>query len=122
MPDTTYRPATWFKIMCWVLAVICAIFIVLLPGTIAMIWLALKAQVVVREDRIEVTWFKTRSIPWSSIKAMQWARAAGVIGVAMRPLSYQVEGQRGWGNIAVGAFEKNGEIIQALTKKTGLSL
>ena len=79
-------------------------------------------RVVVRDDRLDVTWFGTRSIPWDSFAELQWGRAAGAIGAAMRPLSYRAGPKGSWGNIAIGAFENGDQIVQTIREKTGLAL
>lgn len=116
--ERVYRTSTGFKVGCWILAVICAVFIVLVPGTILMLWLAYKAEVRMTNDKLYVRWMGTREIPWKDLSGFEWARAAGIIGAMMRPLSYSLNGKSG-GNIAIGAFEKNDEILAELATRSG---
>ncbi len=117
--EKTFGLTTWFKVFCWVMVVICTVLIFMFPAALLMLWIALKARAVVRDDHLELTWIRTRTIPWSSISALKWAPGAGALGKAMRPLSYQLEGGK-WGNIPFGTFADNEALMQVLREKTGL--
>jgi hypothetical protein len=107
------------KIGCWILAVLCAVFVVLLPGTFLMLWIAYGAYLRITDDKLIIRWIGTREISWSDILSFSWGRAAGAIGAMMRPLSYTQHGKASPGNIAIGAFENSEEILAELTKRTG---
>lgn len=122
MNERIYRTRTGFKIGCWILAVICAVFVVLLPGTVLMLWLAYKAEVRMTDEKLYVRWIGTREIAWNDLSGFSWGPAAGAIGAMMRPLSYTQHSKRSRGNIAVGTFQNTDEILAELTKRTGLQI
>jgi hypothetical protein len=118
--DKIYRTSKGMKVGCWVLAVLCAVLVFLLPGTFLMLWIAHGAYVRITDDKLIVRWIGTREISWSDVSALRWGRAAGAIGAALRPLSYELHSKpRTHGNIAVGAFESTDELVAELTRRTG---
>jgi len=120
--ERTFGPATWFKVLCWVLAALCILLVFTLPFALVMIWLALKAKVVVGEQGLVVQWIGKRTIAWNEFAELRWGRAAGAVGAAMRPLTYRLDGKKGWSNIAVGAYEGTDEIVAAIRERTGLEI
>src|SRR5688500_15996658 len=70
--DKTYKPRTGMKVGCWVLAVLCAVFIVGLPGTFIMLWIAHGAYVRITDEKLYVRWIGTREIPWKDISGLSW--------------------------------------------------
>lgn len=121
--DKTYRTSRGMKIGCWVLAVLCAVLIVLIPGTVMMLWIAHGAYVRVTDDKLYVRWFGTREIAWSDISSLRWGRAAGAVGAMLRPLSYELHSKpKSFGNIAIGAFEGSEELLAELARRTGQSI
>jgi len=118
--DKTFRTSNGMKVGCWVLAVLCAVFIVTLPGTMVMLWIAYGAQVRMTGDKLSIRWIGSREIPWSDISGFTWAGGAGVARAALRPLKYQLHSRPGsTANIAVGAFERSDEMLAELTRRTG---
>ena len=103
-----------------VMAVICGVFIFLLPFSFLMWWVAYKSHVTIRQDKIVIRWLGTREIPWEDFASFQWARAAGAVGVAMRPMSYTLKSGK-TGNIAAGVFE-TAELLEELATHTGLEV
>ena len=119
--DKTFSTSKGMKVACWVLAVLCAVFIVTLPGTILMLWIAYGAQVRMTGDKLSIRWIGTREIPWSDISGFTWAGGAGAVRAALRPLKCQLRSKPGSnaGSIAVGAFERSDEMLAELTRRTG---
>jgi hypothetical protein len=118
--DKTFRTSKGMKVGCWVLAGLCAVFIVALPFTILMLWIAYGAHVRMTGDKLYIRWIGTREIPWSDISGFTWAGGAGAVRAALRPLKYQLHSKPGSNaNIAVGAFERSDEMLAELTRRTG---
>lgn len=108
------------KIGCWILAVLCAVFIVTLPGTLLMLWIAYGAHVRMTGDRLFIRWIGTREIAWSDLSGFAWAGGAGAVRAVLRPLHYRLRSRPGSkANIAVGAFERSDEMLAELTRRTG---
>ena len=118
--DRIFRTSKGMKVGCWVLAVLCAVFIVTLPGTMLMLWIAYRAQVRMTGDKLYIRWIGTREIPWSDISAFTWAGGAGAVRAALRPLKYQLHSKPGSNaSIAVSAFERSDEMLAEFTRRTG---
>ena len=118
--DKTFRTSKGMKVGCWILAVLCAVFIVTLPGTLLMLWIAYGAHVRMTGDRLSIRWIGTREIAWSDIAGFTWAGGAGAVRAALRPLNYRLRSKPGSNaNIAVGAFERSDEMLAELTRRTG---
>lgn len=121
--DRVYGTRTGFKVGCWILAVVCAALVVLLPATFLMLWIAYRAQVRMTDDKLYVRWIGSREISWNDISRLEWARGRGAIGALMRPLAYSLHSKpRSRGNLAVGTFHGTDEILAELTRRTGLTI
>jgi hypothetical protein len=116
-----YRTTTGFKVFCWIMAVICAVLIVLLPFSVMLVVLAYRSRITITDEVLVVRWFGTRRIPWGEIASVRWARAAGLVGGLMRPITGELKNGRSFGNIAVGAHRGMAEILEEIRKRTGLA-
>jgi hypothetical protein len=119
--DKTFGTSKGMKVGCWVLAVLCAVFIVTLPGTLLMLWIAYGAHVRMTGDKLYIRWIGSREIPWSDVSGFAWAGGAGAVRAALRPLKCQLHSKPGSNanTIAVGAFERSDEMLAELTRRTG---
>ena len=118
--DKTFGTSKGMKAGCWILAILCAVFIFTLPGTMLMLWLAYGAQVRMTGDKLRIRWIGSREIAWSDISGFSWAGGAGAVRAALRPLEYRRRSKPGSNpHIAVGAFERGDEILAELTRRTG---
>lgn len=119
--DKTFKTSKGFKVACWILAVVCIPFLVTIPFTLLMLWLAYGARVRVTEDKLVIRWFGTREHAWSDISSLKWVRAPGFIGGMMRPLGYELKSKpKATPRIAVGAHQDSDELVALIQQKTGL--
>jgi hypothetical protein len=118
--DKTFMTSKAMKLGCWILAVLCAVFVFTLPGAVLMLWIAYGAQVRMTRDTLCIRWIGSREIPWSDICGFAWADGGGVVRAVLRPLRYQLRSTPGSSaNIAVGAFERGDELLAELSRRTG---
>jgi hypothetical protein len=119
--ERVFKTSTGFKVGCWVIAVLCGVFVVMLPFSLAVLWLAYRAQVRVTDDKIVVRWFGTREHAWSDIAKLAWVRGGGAVGGAMRPMSYELRSKPNANpRIAIGALQGSEELLAIITAKTGM--
>jgi hypothetical protein len=119
----TYGTSTGFKVLCWVMAVICAVFIVLIPMSALLLWLAYGSRIETTDEHLVIKWFGTRRIAWGDFAELRWARGGGLVGALMKPVTYQLKSKPGGApRFAVGAYQNSQEILDEIQRRTGLTV
>lgn len=122
--EQVYKLSSGFKIIFWILAVLCFLMVITIPATVLIIYVVYKAEVRLSPDRFERRWMGLKSVPWNEITELKWLPAAGALQKAMSPMRIVAKNPTQTVKIGlpVGAFERSEEIIAELQKRSGKTL
>jgi hypothetical protein len=122
--EQIYKLSSGFKTVFWVLAVLCFLLVIMIPAGILVLFIVYKAEVRLTPDRFERRWVGQKSAPWNEIVELKWLPAVGMLQRAMRPMRIVAKNPTQTIKIGlpVGAFERSGELIAEIEKRSGKTL
>jgi len=135
--EQIYPMAVRMKVLCKFMFVLCLVLIVTIPFAIVLYLLLKKSDITIYEDRVRIRWMSTCELAWDEFEALRWGGGGSVgagvatsaaVGTATgatrvfmgKSIQYKRKGKKGWSNIALGSYQNPGEILEEITKRTGL--
>jgi hypothetical protein len=122
--EQVYKLTTGFKVFFWILAILCLVLVVLFPGTILLVYLIFTAEVRITDKTLQRTWLGTKTVAWGDITELSWLPTKGALAAMMKPLQFVAKSadKTVKASIPVGVFERSGELIAELQKRSGKSI
>ena len=84
--------------------------------------LGLKAYAATDDDGLEWWWLGKKRVAWTDITQVSRARAAGLVGGLMAPMSISRSSKKGFINFPSGCFQNRDQLMGEIAQRTGTEI